>query len=80
MEVKILQKQARRKAVFQAVIDTTLQELVKASEDEEKRELGETEICFQIDHRRTKTGKHTRMAHYEERGHLGVPNGKSNPN
>src|SRR5271163_822054 len=30
VEVKILQKQARRKAIFQAAIDTALQEWVKA--------------------------------------------------
>ena len=44
VEVKILQKQTRRKAIFQAAIDTTLQEWVKALEDEEKREQGETGI------------------------------------
>ena len=43
-EVKTLQKRARRKAIFQAAIDTTLQEWVKALGDEEKRELGETGI------------------------------------
>ena len=44
VEVKVLQKQARRKAIFQAAIDTTLQEWVKALEDEEKREQGEAGI------------------------------------
>ena len=44
VEVKILQKQARRKAIFQAAIDTTLQEWVKALEDEEQREQEEDGI------------------------------------
>ena len=44
VEVKVLQKQARRKAIFQAAIDTTLQGWVKALEDEEKGEQGEAGI------------------------------------
>lgn len=38
VKAKILQKQARRKAIFQAAIGTTLQEWVKALEGEGKRE------------------------------------------
>jgi hypothetical protein len=38
VELKILQRQARRKAIIQAAVDTTVLEWLRALEEQEKRE------------------------------------------